>query len=745
MRINNAHLSTAPLARTTSLKHVASRYDAAADRIPPVEVVAHMPDSAALARPPLAVLAITLTVALTTALGIMLASFPGRALADEGMWTYDHFPAAQMRAKYGWAPDAAWLEHARLASIRLAQGCSASLVSPDGLVMTNHHCVRECLAGLADATHDYPATGFYAATAAQERRCPDLEANQLIDITDVSAQVQAATAGRSGQAFHDALRAVEARLTRACATAADLRCQVVMLYQGGVYDLYQYRRYQDIRVVFAPEERAAFFGGDLDNFTFPRFDLDVAFIRIYTHGAPLHTTDYLRFATRGVRAGDIALTSGNPGGTDRADTVAQVRFQRDVAQPFVLQSFSELRGLLTQFSTAGAQRAQAASTLLFSVQNTLKLYKGRQLALVQGTVLADKTHAEQALQARVAADPRLAAGTAAAWAAIAAAVAHERDLYVRNELLERLVPYFSPLLAQAVALNRYAAESLKPDGQRLEEYTDANFPALKQQIDSPAPLHRALEKAVLTWWLGTIRADLGSSDPDVRTLLGSDSPQRVAAAVVDGTRLTDAALRARLLAGGAAAINADHDPLLQFARRLDRPARAVRADYEDHVQAPITRNSALIAQARFALDGRNDYPDATFTLRLSYGTVAGYRDHGREVAPVTDFAGAYAHATGQDPFRLPDSWLRARPAVDPRVTLDFTSTNDVVGGNSGSPVIGRDGRVIGLIFDGNLQSLGGDFGYDGSVNRAIAVDVTGITAALEHIYHADRLVHELSP
>jgi hypothetical protein len=672
-------------------------------------------------------------------------SFALTALADEGMWTFDNFPAAKMRAKYGWAPDAAWLTHARLASIRLAQGCSASLVSPEGLVMTNHHCARECLSELADAKHDYIAKGFYAATAADEKRCPALEANQLVEITDVTKQMEAATAGKSERAFHEAERTAKAKIESACGTAADVRCQVVTLYQGGVYDLYKYKRYQDIRVVFAPEESVAFFGGDPDNFTFPRFDLDTAFVRIYDQGKPLHTDSYLKFATKGVKAGDIAFTSGNPGGTERESTLAQLEYQRDVAQPFILNLFSELRGVLNEFGTKGPEEARTSNTLRFSIENSLKAYKGRQLALVQGTLLADKARAEADFRKRVAADPKLASADGGAWAAVATAVTHGRDIFVRNTMLERLPSRFSPLLGHAVDLNRYAAEVGKPDGQRLEEYSDANFPALKQQIVAPAPIHAKLEKTILAWWLTKVREDLGTSDDDVRKLMGKRSPEDIAAALVDGTKLTDAKLRARLLAGGAKAIDAYHDPLIDFARILDPLARAVRSDYEDNVKAVITKNSGLIAKARFALEGRSAYPDATFTLRLSYGTVAGYQENGRTVAPVTNFAGAYAHATGRDPFKLPDSWLTAEKAVNLDTNLNFASTDDIIGGNSGSPVIGRNGEAIGLIFDGNIQSLGGDFGFDSSVNRAVAVDVAGITEALKSIYHADRLVKELTP
>ena len=391
----------------------------------------------------------------TLLLAAMSVAVP--ALADEGMWTYDNFPTAKMQAKYGWAPDAAWLEHARLGSIRLALGCSASLVSSDGLVMTNHHCARECLSDLADSQHDYIANGFYAATAADEKRCPAMEANQLVNITDVTQQIETATAGKSDRAFHEAERAAKAQIESACGTATNVRCQVVTLYEGGVYDLYKYKRYQDLRVVFAPEESVAFFGGDPDNFTFPRYDLDMAFVRIYENGKPLHTDTFLKFATRGVKEGDIAFTSGNPGSTERDDTLAQLYFQRDEAQPFILNLYSELRGVLNEFATKGPEEARTSKTLLFSIENTLKAIKGRQLALVEGPLIADKARAEDDFRKRVAADPKLA-GYGGAWDAVAAAVAHQRNIFVRYALLERLPARLSTLLGHASALNRYAAE-----------------------------------------------------------------------------------------------------------------------------------------------------------------------------------------------------------------------------------------------------------------------------------------------
>jgi hypothetical protein len=673
---------------------------------------------------------------------LLAAAMP--AHADEGMWTYDNFPTAKMRAKYGWAPDRAWLDHARLSSIRLAEGCSASLVSPDGLVMTNHHCARACLSELADAQHDYIAHGFYAATQADEKACPALEGEQLTAITDVTAKIDAATAGKSGAAFHEAERGATASVEKACTTGADVQCQVVTLYHGGVYDLYKYRRYQDLRVVWAPEESVAFFGGDPDNFTFPRYDLDSAMVRIYDHGQPLHTDTYLKFAKTGVHDGDLAFVSGNPGGTERDDTLAQMQFLRDQQQPFVIGLFSELRGILTEYATKGPEQARTSHTLLFGIENSLKAFKGRQLALVEGSIIADKAKSESDLRRRVAANPKIAHEDGGAWDAIAAATAKEKALFLRQAMLGPVATRLSSMLGQGLTLVQYAAEIQKPDGQRLEEYSDSNFPLLKLGITSRAPIYPELQKTLITWWLTKLREYLGTGDADMRAIMGKQSPAEIAAQVVDGSQLKDPAFRAKLLAGGPAAINASHDPMLEFARRLDGPARAIRETYENSVKAVITKNAALIARAKFALQGKSAYPDATFTLRLSYGTVSGYQQNGQTVAPITNFAGAYDHETGRDPFKLPPSWAAARAAVDGNTNLDMATTNDIIGGNSGSPVIGRDGNAIGLIFDGNIQSLGGDFGYDGSVNRAVAVDTAALMEALTKIYHADRLAKELS-
>ena len=676
--------------------------------------------------------------------GLALALLSTPAFADEGMWTFDNFPTAAMQAKYGWAPDAAWLDHVRLSSLRLAQGCSASLVSPQGLVMTNHHCARECIGALSDAAHDYVANGFTAALPDGEKPCPGMEANQLTAITDVTKTIQDATAGQSGEGFATAERAAIAQVQSSCGNAPGVRCEVVTLYNGERYNLYAYKRYQDLRLVWAPEDAAANFGGDPDNFNFPRYAIDAAFVRIYDDGKPLASPDFLRLSRTGAQDGDIVFTSGNPGGTERAQTAAQLQLIRDQTQPFLLGLFSEMRGMLTELGTKGPEQQRFSLTDLFFTENSLKAFKGRQLALVEESIIPDAAKAEAALHSRVTADPKLAEA-AGAWDAIARATERHKAIYQRYMLLEQLPRFVvGDTLQQAILLNRYAAESGKPDPQRLPDFQDANAPALKQRITADAPFYPELDRTKVAWWLTKVREYLGADDPDVRAILGCQSPKQVAAQAVDGTKLADPKLRAALLAGGAAAINASDDPMLAFVRRLDGPARAVRADYENNVKAAITQNAAAIARAKFALEGTGNYPDATFSLRLSYGTVKGYAQDGKTVAPFTDFAGAYARATGNEPFALPPSWLDAETGLDGATRLDMATTNDIIGGNSGSPVIDRNGEVVGLVFDGNIQSLGGDFGYDPSQNRTVAVDVTALREGLVHIYHADRLVGELA-
>jgi hypothetical protein len=682
---------------------------------------------------------------LTALAALVILAAIGSARADEGMWPLNAVPVDAIERAYGFRPDQAWLDHARLAALRLARGCSASFVSAHGLVQTNHHCAHRCLEQLSTAAKDLVAAGFYAKDAADEVKCPDIEANQLIAITDVTDRVAAATVGKDGPAFADALKAARAAIAKECAGGdAAIRCDVVELYHGAVYNLYRYRRFQDVRLVFAPELAIAFFGGDPDNFEFPRYDLDVAYLRVYVEGRPLDTAaTYFPYAAADARPGDLTVILGHPAATSRLDTVAELDFQRDVSLPRTLFYLSELRGILTEFSTKGEEQARIAGDLLFGVENSLKARKGQFAALVDPAIIAARAAAERDLRAAVEADPELRARAGGAWEAIRAAREAYRGMRDRYVFLEGGQGFRSQLFGFAKTLVRQAAEAAKPNEERLPEYTDANFPSLRQSLDSTAPVYPELETLTLTFSLTKLREALGPDDAFVRQALGAASPAQRAAVLVEGSRLADLGLRRRLLDGGAPAIAAADDPMIAFARLVDPDLRAVRKAFEDGIESRETKASAQLAQAMFRLYGTARYPDATFTLRLSYGAVRGYRAAGREIGPVTTIGGAFARATGAAPFRLPESWIAAETTLDPQQSFNLATSDDIVGGNSGSPVVNQAGEVVGLIFDGNIQSLGGDFGYDGAVNRAIAVSTGALRESLAKIYHADRIVAEL--
>jgi hypothetical protein len=675
---------------------------------------------------------------------VAIASAP--ANADEGMWTFDHFPAAAVAKKYGFAPDQKWLDHVRLSSVRLAGGCSAAFVSPRGLVQTNHHCAVECIEQLSSAGHNLVADGFYARAEADERKCPTIEVNQLVAITPVTDRIKLAIDGKDGAAFAAALKAEKAKIAAECSHNDDnLRCDVVTLYGGGAYDLYKYRRYQDVRLVFAPEDSIAFFGGDPDNFEFPRYGFDVSFLRVYADGKPLDTSaSYLHYAKADARVGDLVFTSGNPGTTDRLQTVAQLEDQRTAALPRDIAWYSEERGLLTQFAAESPEHARIARTVLAEVENVLKAEKGMFSALMDPRIIRDRAAAEQALRAKVDADATLRGEYGAAWDGIRATIERYRAQDDRLFLLAENHGFISDLLQRARVLVRHAAEKVKPDGERLAEYTEASFPAQRQLVLSDAPIYPELEKLRLTFSLTKLRELLGPDDDFVRRVLGDKSPAQLAAELIDNTKLADPALCRRLLDADLATLQASDDPMIKFALAIDPDLRAARKALDDGRSAAFTRYGAQIAAARFRVEGTSSYPDATFTPRLSYGTIAGYEAGGREIAPMTYVRGLYARAPGAAPFRLPPSWMAARTALDPNAPFDLATTNDIVGGNSGSPLINKDGEVVGLIFDGNIQSLGGDYGYDAAVNRAVAVSVGILRDGLAKVYHADRLVQELA-
>lgn len=678
--------------------------------------------------------------------GLLLGSAAG-AMADEGMWTLDHLPVKQLQQRYAFTPSPQWISLIQHATVRLAEGCSGSFVSADGLVMTNHHCANGCLSQLSKGGHNYMADGYVAAKPEDEPKCPDVELNQLESITDVTAQVNAATNGKSGAGRIKAERAVNSKIEEQC-VAGDpktWRCDVITLYHGGRYALYKYRRYQDVRLVFAPEQSIAFFGGDPDNFNFPRYDLDVTFFRAYVDGKPAKTTQFLKFAPQGPKAGELTFVVGNPGSTERRTPWLQLANMRDnVLIPFY-GYLSDLRGVLWQYSRAGAQQAKEAQDMLFGIDNTLKVFKGRLQTLTDETFIQAKQKEDAALRDWIAADPARRAKYGAPWADLAKAQQRGEELQDRYTMIAggRGFGVGTRLFADAMTLVRGAAQRAKPDAERLPMFRNANLPAVEQSLEADVPVYPEYEKTMMAWSMEKMRQILGADDAFVHQTLGKRSPDELARQLVDGTRLADPKVRKQLWDGGEKAIAASTDPMIAFVRGIEPTATKLRKQYEDEVQAPTTRADEAIAQARFARDGASTYPDATFTLRLSYGKVVGWKEGDHQVPPFTDFAGAYARATGADPFKLPDSWIRAKGSLDLSTPFDFVTDNDIIGGNSGSPVIDRDGRAVGLIFDGNIHSIGGDYTYDGSNNRAVAVDTAALLEAVRKVYRLPRLADEL--
>jgi hypothetical protein len=683
-----------------------------------------------------------LIVALASAMLGALAL--GSTLADEGMWTFDHFPFALVETRVGVTIDQSWLDHVRGAAVRLSSGCSASVVSPDGLVLSNHHCVRECAQELSTAKVDYIKNGFMAAARAGERLCPGMQAEILTSISDVTAPVQAASAGKTGEEFIKSRDGAVAGIEkRACeAREAKFRCQVISLYEGGEYKLYVYRKYSDVRLVMAPEMQTAFFGGDPDNFNFPRYDLDFSFVRLYENGRPVATPDHLRWSFAPPKAGEATFVVGNPGSTDRLLTAEQLESMRDLSLPWLLIRLSELRGRLIRFGEESPEHARISDDLQFGVENSFKALYGRQEALVSSNIIATKREADQELRARVAADPKLSGTVGDPWSEISKALVSYRALAMPYDLEERNAGIGSQLFDYARSIVRAAEERQKPNTERLPEYTDSRLPLLEKRVLDSAPVYPDLEQVALEFWLSKLREYLTADAPATRTFLGKDSPETLSAALAR-SKLGDAAYRKRLWEGGSAAVRESDDPLIQFVLRTDPSSRAVRKAYEQRVSGPVGRAEERIAKARFAVYGTSIYPDATFSLRISYGEVAGWTQDGMEIGPFTDLGGLWKRATGQFPFNLAARWEHAQSKVNGATVFDFTTTNDIIGGNSGSPVVDAKGEVIGAIFDGNIHSLGGDFGFDPSLNRSVAVSTAAISEALRRIYDQPGLLKEL--
>ena len=665
------------------------------------------------------------------------------ASADEGMWTFDSFPAGRVKEAYGATIDQPWLDRVQAASVRIP-GCSASIVSKDGLVLTNNHCVVSCLTALSDPTTDHLKDGFLTAARTEERTCPGMTGEVLQSITDITAGVHAATAGKSGKAYSDARQAAfVAAEGDICQAEAGIRCQTITLYRGGKFAVYRYRRYTDLRLVFAPEFATAFFGGDPDNFNFPRYDMDAAFLRLYDDGKPVATPTFLKWNAAAPKAGDVTFVSGNPGSTERLLTVSQLETARDLGVPIAQLQRSELRGRLIEFGRRSPETQRMVADAIFSLENRFKVAYGRQLALNNPTFMGARRKAEAELRAKVAADPALSEEIGDPWAELdAVQVAYARDYMAYNQL-EADAGKGSRLFEYARTLVRAAEERARPTADRLPEFSDSRLAATQRRLMTAGKLEPALDQLYVEFWLLKAREYLVADPAAIDGLLGKESPQALAARLVGGSKLGDPTVRQTLWDGGLDAIKASDDPMIRYVLKTDAAARAARLTWEAEVTTPTDRAAEHVARARFAVYGDIVYPDATFSLRLSYGKVAGWTWQGREVTPFTTFGGLLTRETGAEPYAMAPRWLAAKDRLNPNTVYDFATTNDIIGGNSGSPVINARGEVIGTAFDGNIHSIAGAYGYDASVNRTVVVSTAAITEALTKVYGRDALVREL--
>jgi len=667
------------------------------------------------------------------------------AFADEGMWLYNAFPKEKVQKAYGFQVTQEWLDHVRLSSVRFNNGGSGSFVSADGLTFTNHHVGANCIQKLSTSGADYMKTGFYAKTRAEEAKCPDLELNVLVGIENVTAKVKAAapatlSSADAAQAQRSAMSAIE----KDCSTSTGLRCDVVTFYSGEVYNLYKYKKYTDVRLVFAPEFEIAFFGGDPDNFTFPRYDLDISFFRIYENDKPVQLENYLRWSKVGVKENDLVFVSGHPGGTDRLKTMDQIIFLRDVDYPARLAAYKLRIDDLQAFSAQSPENARVAQEDIFGLQNSQKAITGYLEGARNDAAMTAKNKAEHEQQAQYKTEHPDAPSP---WEEIASAEQVERSIYKQLNYVEGLRGLTSDLSNIARILVRAADEKPKANGLRLREFRDSALPSLEQRLFSTAPVYKGLDTVILTSSFTLLQQALGNDDPAVKAALNGKTPAEAAKELIAGTKLEDVAVRKQLYEGGKAAVNASTDPLIVLMRNVDAEARAARKRHEDEVDAVERRDGAAIVHALFAEAGYNQPPDATFTLRLSYGSVKGYEENGKKIPYFTSLGGAFQHAEehgSKTPYQLPPSWLNAKSKLDLKTPFNYVSTADIIGGNSGSPTVNKAGEVVGIIFDGNIQSLVLHFYYEDTQARAVSVDSRGILESLRRIYGAKALADELT-
>lgn len=692
--------------------------------------------------------------ALAALLGLTM--IPTTTFGDEGMWLYNNPPRQVLKERYGFDPTDAWLDHVRLSSVRFNSGGSGSFVSPDGLVMTNHHVGADDLQKLSTPEKNYLRDGFHARTRDQEIKCKALELNVLIGIKDVTADVN--TAVKDGMPPAEAFKARQGKIAEIEKGAADpgkhIRADVVTLYAGGQYHLYTFKKYTDIRLVFAPEKQAAFYGGDPDNFEYPRFDLDVCFFRVYEDGKPVKCEHYLKWSPNGSKENELIFVSGHPGRTNRQQTMAELEYLRDTGYPYLLQRLNRMEVVLGAWVERSEANRQKGEDDLFGIQNSRKARFGGLAGLLDPKLMGRKAAEEKRLRdyigkagVRTGELPDWHKDAAKAFDAVAAAEKRRAELIKDMTLLESGAGFQSAYFGIARTLVRAADEKAKPNPDRLREFGDARLPSLEQQLFSEEPYYDDYETVRLADSLTVFATTLGADNDLVKQVLAGKSPQDRAFELVAGTKVKDVAVRKKLYEGGRAAVDAAADPMIELVKLIDPHARKVRKAFENEVDEPKRQAYSALAKARFAMEGTGTYPDATFTLRLSFGTVKGYTEQGKQVPAYTTMAGLYERAKEQGnkgPFELPPRWEQKKASLDLTTPFNFVATADIIGGNSGSPVVNKEGEVVGLIFDGNIQSLVLDFIYTEEQARAVSVDSRAIVEALRKVYDAADVADELT-
>ena len=665
--------------------------------------------------------------------------------ADEGMWLFNQPPRHFLHERHQFDATDAWLEHLQKSSVRFNSGGSGSFVSEDGLLISNHHVGADALQKLSTKDKNYLHDGFHARTHAGEVQCLDLELNVLESMEDVSARINAAVPkDADAAAAFAARRKVIAEVEKESLDATGLRSDVVTLWQGGAYHLYRYKRYTDVRIVFAPEQQIAFYGGDPDNFEFPRYDLDICLFRAYENGKPAKVKNFLKFSPKGAGDGDLVFVSGHPGRTSRLLTVAELTHLRDQALPLRLSTLRRLEVLLGNWSARSEENARRAKDDFFSVQNSRKAYDGELAGLLDPDLMEAKNKAETDFKARVAGKPEFA-DALVAFDKIADATKILSAQAIRRELLEGGMAFNCESFGIARTLLRAGDERPKPNGERLREFSDSGKASLELGLFSEKPIYTDLEMLTLADSLTFLVGQLGATDPLVLKIFAGKAPRDRAAGLINGTKVRDAEFRKRLYQGGASAVSAANEPMIELARLVDTDARALRKVSEEQNETK-QQAQAAIARARNALLGTAGYPDATFTLRLACGTVKGYEEDGRPVPALTTCAGLYGRVKemkNRPPFDLPPLWEQRKARLTLKTPFNFVSTCDIIGGNSGSPVVNRAGEFVGIIFDGNLQSLPWDYAFSDKQGRAIAVHSAAILEALDKVYGAKELTREL--